>query len=271
MSTFQVGIQLASLRMPFKQALLTAGRLGATAVEIDARTELRPEEVSATGLRQIRKMLADANVRVATVRFATRRGYHVAEELDRRVAATKAAMRMAYELRASYVVNSIGRVPGEPSGETASATSGETWDRLVEVLGDLGDFGARTGAILIARTGTEDGPTLARLLAALEEGSIGVDFDPAGLIESGFSVDEAVRALGSHVRHLRARDAVRDRTEGRGVEVQLGRGSADFPALLGALEDFAYRGVATIERNHADDPQREIAQAVAYLQELSAG
>lgn len=263
MSTFRIGIQLASLRMPFKQALLTAGSLGAKSVEIDARTELRPEEITATGVRQVRKMLADADLRVAAVRFATRRGYHVAEELDRRVAATKAAMRMAYELRAPYVVNSVGRVPDE--------SSGIAWELLVEVLGDLGRFGAKTGATLLARTGTENGPALARLVDAVGEGAIGVDFDPAGLIESGFSVDEAVRALGPHVRLLRARDAVRDRAQGRGVEVQLGRGSVDFPALLGALEDFAFRGHAVIERNTADDPQREIAQAVAYLQELAAG
>lgn len=263
MPTFRIGIQLASLRMPFKQALLTAGRLGAQAVEIDARSEVRPEEISVTGLRQIRKMLSDANLRVATVRFATRRGYHVVEDLDRRVAATKAAMRLAYELRAPYVVNSVGRVPDEPSGAE--------WDLLVQVLKELGNFGARTGAILIARTGTEDGATLARLLAALDAGSVGVDFDPAGLIENGYSVTEAVRELGSCVRHVRARDAVRDRAQGRGVEVQLGRGSADFPALLGALEDFAYRGDLTIERNHSDDPEREIAEAVAYLKQLAAG
>jgi sugar phosphate isomerase/epimerase len=187
----------------------------------------------------------------------------VAEELDRRVAATKAAMRLAYELRAPFVTNSIGRVPDEPTGEA--------WNLLVQVLTDLGNFGARSGAILLARTGTEDGATLARLLSTLDAGSIGVDFDPAGLIENGFSVDDGGRALGSYVRHLRARDAVRDRAQGRGVEVQLGRGSVDFPAVLGALEDFAYRGDVTIERNHADDPQREIAQAVAYLQQLSAG
>jgi sugar phosphate isomerase/epimerase len=263
MSTFGIGIQLASLRMPFKQALLTAGRLGAQAVEIDARTEVRPEEISTTGLRQIRKMLADAAVRVATVRFATRRGYHTPEDLDRRVSATKAAMRMAYELRAPFVVNSIGRVPAEPDGEA--------WNSLMQVLTDLGNFGARTGAMLLARTGTEEGATLAKLLASLEEGSIGVDFDPAGLIENGFSVDDAVRALGPYVRHVRARDAVRDRSQGRGVEVQLGRGSVDFPAVFGALEDFAFRGDVTIERNTTDDPETEIAQAVRYLKNLASG
>jgi sugar phosphate isomerase/epimerase len=248
--------------MPFKQALLIAGSLGAKSVEIDARTELRPEELSATGLRQVRKMLDDSGLRVASVRFATRRGYHVLDELDRRVAATKAAMKMAYELRAPFLVNSVGRVPAD--------VADPAFGILVEVLGDLGRFGARTGAMLAARTGMEDGPTLAKLLSALDEGSIGVDFDPAGLIENGHSIRDAIPALGPYVRLVRARDAVRDRAQGRAVEVQLGRGSVDFPALFGELEDYAFRGNAVIERNAADDPQREIAQAVAYLKELSA-
>ena len=52
----KVGIQLASLRQPFKKALHTAARLGADAVEIDARTELRPSELSQTGARSLQQM-----------------------------------------------------------------------------------------------------------------------------------------------------------------------------------------------------------------------
>ena len=41
--------------------------LGAEAVEIDARNELRPEEMSQTGVRQLRKMLEDLNLRVSAI------------------------------------------------------------------------------------------------------------------------------------------------------------------------------------------------------------
>ena len=36
----------------------------------------------------------------------------------------------------------------------------------------------------------------------------------------------------------------------------LGRGSVDFPALFGALEEHGYRGYVTIERTSPDDPVR---------------
>jgi hypothetical protein len=41
--------------------------------------------------------------------------------------------------------------------------------------------------------------------------------------------------------------------------------------VFGALEDYAFRGDVTIERNAADDPETEIAQAVKYLKNLAAG
>ena len=61
MLQIKVGVQLASLRQTFRQALLTARQMGADAVEIDAREELKSEELSVTGIRQVRKMLDDLN------------------------------------------------------------------------------------------------------------------------------------------------------------------------------------------------------------------
>jgi sugar phosphate isomerase/epimerase len=68
--------------------------------------------------------------------------------------------------------------------------------------------------------------------------------------------------------HVHAKDGVRDLAQGRGVEVPLGRGSVDFPSLLGALEEKGYRGYFTIERENAEDPQAEVGQAVQYLRNL---
>ena len=42
MLQIKVGVQLASLGLPLRKGLLTAREMGAEAVEIDARSELRP-------------------------------------------------------------------------------------------------------------------------------------------------------------------------------------------------------------------------------------
>jgi sugar phosphate isomerase/epimerase len=258
----QIAIQLSSLRQPFRKALATAARLGVRGVEIDARGELRPQELGQTGMREVRRLLEEYELRVAAVGFRTRRGYDVPDELDQRVAATKSAMTFAAELGGPYVVNQVGRVPDEPGGAG--------WNLLVQTLADLGRHGQHVGATLAAQTGSEDGAALARLVDTLPASSLGVDLDPGNLIIHGFSPLEAVESLGARIVHVHARDATRDLARGRGLEVSLGRGSADFPALLGGLENYAYRGYFTIARQDAENPEFEIGEAVKYLANVAS-
>lgn len=260
MPQLKIGIQLASLRQPFKKALHTAAQLGAQGVEIDARGEIKPHDLTRTALRELRKLLDDLGLKVSAVGFRTRRGYNVPQDLEARVEATKAAMQMAYDLGTSVVVNQVGRVPQE--------STGAEWDLLVEILKELGAHGQKVGALLAAETGSESGADLARLLAALPPGTIGANLDPGNLIVNGYSPLEAVQALGPAIVHVHAKDGVRDLAQGRGLETPLGRGAADFPALLGALEEHDYRGFFTIERAASADPLFEIGQGVKFLKNL---
>ena len=260
MPPLKIAVDLASLRLPFKPALLAAKRLGAEAVEIDARGEINPQQLSHSGRRQLRKLLDDLDLRVAAVSFRTRRGYDSAQDLERRIEATKRAMEFAYSLSASLVVNAVGRVPEK--------SEGPTWTTLVEALTDLGGYGQHVGATLAAETGSEAGADLARLLAALPPGALAACLNPGNLIINGFSSLDAVQALGADIRYVHAKDGVRDLAQGRGVETLLGRGAADFPALLGALEEHGYRGYWTVVRERSENPLAEIGQAVSYLQSL---
>ena len=207
-------------------------------------------------------MLEDLQLSVCAVTFRTRRGYNVLEDLDRRIDATKAAMDFAYQIGANVVVNQIGRVP--------EAAEGAEWDLLLESLSDVGKHGQRCGAVLAAKTGSESGPTLAKLIEALPDGSLFANYDPGNLIINSFSADEALHALARHIRHVHAKDGVRDLAQGRGLEVPLGRGSVDFPTILAVLEQQGYRGYLTIERNNPSDPIGEVGAAVSYLRQSQA-
>jgi sugar phosphate isomerase/epimerase len=267
MLALKIGIQTASLRQQLRQSVQTAASLGADAVEIDARKELLPALQSQTALRQFRKMLDDLNLRVCALAFPTRRGYDNLEDLDRRVAATKETMKMAFSLGASIVVNQVGQIPAPPDAENQNEEHNH-WHCLLEVLSELGHFGDHHGAYLAAETGSESGSRLAELLAQVSGASVGATLNPGNLIINGFSPLEAIGALGSSIVYVRARDAVQDAGRGEGIEVALGRGSADFPALLGGLEEHDYRGYITIERRESQDPIFEIGQAVQYLRNL---
>ena len=254
-------VSLESLKLPFRQALAAAAEIGAEAVEINARTMLRPQELSRTGVRQIRKWLGDYSLDIAAVSFPTRRGLHVLQDLDKRLDGLKGAMTMANELGCRIVSNQIGKIPDESETESHGT--------MVAALTDLAAHSLKAGAWLAIRTGPDDGLRTSALLQRLPDGAIGVDFDPAELMLYGHSPSETLKPLSAMVSHFRARDAVRDLSLGRGVEVQLGRGSIDLPALLAQLEEHQYRGFITVERRDTEgNPKLECAQAIEYLTNL---
>lgn len=259
MPALRIGIQTRSLRLPLRRAIDVAAQLGADGIEIDARAELPPGELSQTGLREFRKLLKDRKLAVSAVSFLTRRGYDSPDDLERRVMATQGAMRFAEMLGADVVINRIGQVSEEDDPRFGA---------LVEVLSGLGAFGDRVGARLAAQTGVASGPQLARLLAALPDQTIGVDLHPGALIHHGHDPAEAVAVLGSNVIHVHACDAVRDLAQRQVIDVELGRGTADLPNLLGQLEEYNYRGWITIECPNSRDPLTEMSNAVAFLRSL---
>lgn len=259
MPGIKVGVQLSSFGQPFKKALLTAASLKVDSIEIDARTELRPSEVSGTALRQIRKMLSDLNMRIVAVRFQTRRGYDCPDELDRRVAATKDVMKMAGELGARVVVNQIGRIP--ESFEDASH------EMLRSVLSDLGRFAQHHGAFLGCETGSEPLAHVLKLIEALPEGSLGVTLNPGNLIANGYDLND-LRSISQHVLLVHAKDAIQDRAKGRGMDVPLGRGLAEFPEIAAILEERRFSGAFVIDREASKTSFAEVELAVQFLRNL---
>jgi sugar phosphate isomerase/epimerase len=253
----RIAVQLSSFAQPLKKALQTAARLGAHGVEIDARTDIRPKELTDTGRRQLKKWMDDMNLRVASVRFQTRRGFDVLEDLERRLDATKAAMRLAYALGAKVVVNQIGIVPED--------TAHPAYSQLQACLADLARFGQHIGAMFAPETGSEPGERLAKIIESTSEKAIGITFNPGNLIANDFSPSDALEACASHILLVHARDAVRDLSRGRGLDVPLGRGSVDFASILGRLEVEQFPGWFVIDREHSQSSTEEVGYAISYL------
>jgi len=258
MAELKIAVRLSAIQMPVKRALETVARMGANAIELDARNGLRPDDLSETGLRQFKKMLTDLNLRVASVRFQTRRGYDVQQDLEQRVDATKSAMQFAYQLGSPVVVNQIGSIPDSPDDPG--------WATFQDVIQDIGRFGARIGAFFAAETGTESGEKLANFLGDEDDAFIAVALNPGQLIVNRFDVTDAVSRLKRRIQIVNAVDGVLDLAAGRGINVPLGQGTADFPQLLGMLEDIQYRGHFVVGR--ADSSLDELQQGVQYLRNM---
>lgn len=260
MLAIRIGIPLLPLQLPLRKGLHIAAEMGVEAVEIDARNDTNFVDLSRTGVREVRKLLEDLNLRISCVRFRTRRGYDTLADLERRIDATKRAMTLSYDLGCNVVTNYIGRIP--PTNDHPAFST------LVDALSDLGRHGQRCGAMLAAETAGDDADSWKRLFAALPAGAILVDLNPAAIVLNSQSPREVTAAVAEYVGHVHASDATRDVTAGRGIVTELGQGSAEFPELLGLLEEKQYQGYITVVPEATDYPREEIVQSVRYLRAL---
>ncbi len=258
LAELKVAIRLDCMRLPIRRALAAAAQMGASAVELNARSDIHPSQLSDTGLRQLRKMLNDLDLNVAALRFQTRRGYDNPHDLDRRVEGTKSAMLLAQRLGCPVVVNQLGGIP--------DSEEHPTWSSMQSVIDDLGRHGARVGAFLAAETGAESGEKLESLLGSRDDGFVAVALNPGQLIVNRFSVHDAIAALKQRIQLVCAVDGVLDLAAGRGVSVPLGQGTADFPELVGMLEDVPYRGSFVVGRDNS--AAVELQQGVQYMKNL---
>ncbi|MEM6691008.1 MAG: sugar phosphate isomerase/epimerase family protein [Planctomycetota bacterium] len=269
MQTGKLAVRVGSFPMRLPQALQRVAEWGVRSVELDGKlfqqSEASPGSsnsdtglMSETGLRSFRKMLSDLELSVAAIRFHSRRGYATLDRLDARVDATKRMMHLAGRVGAPVVINSIGKIP-----ENEEDSSYQT---LVEVVDDLGRYGARVGAFFAAETGANSGACLDKLLTTTSDGYVAVALNPGQWVIEGHDVIESTKAIAHRTRCLLAIDGVTDLSVGRGIAVPLGQGIVDFAMLFGILEERGFDG-SVIAGRHDSSPN-EVADAIEYLRSL---
>lgn len=236
----KISIPTRRLAPSLAAALPVAARLGVEGIEIDLRSELPARDVSQTAARHLRKLMDDCRLSFGSAVFPTRSGLAEAEGIERRLDALRQAMHAASRLGCRVLVVRPGRVP--PQDDAAGSS------RLMQVLSELGNLGQREGVTPTLESGPNSPAEIAGLIDALPPGLLGANLHPGQLLQAGHNPIETVGMLGARITHVYAADAVHDPDARRVVDVELGRGAAELPDLLGALEGIDYRGWVTIDQ-----------------------
>ncbi len=257
MPLLKIGLRIECLRLPTRQALRQAAELGVQGVQVNAVGELAPDNLSATGKRELRHLVNSLGLSLTALGFPTRHGFNTAEGLEGRIAAAQKVLGLSYELRAPIVTGIIGRVPEDETHPTRQL--------LADSMRVVGSHAERVGAVFAIETGTESCATLRRFIDALGGLGLRANLDPANLLVKGYDPILAVRELNEAIVHTHARDAVRESGGELGREATPGDGDLDWNEYLGALEEVGYRGWFVIEREQSDNPQRDVARAVEFL------
>jgi sugar phosphate isomerase/epimerase len=262
MNPLQIAIATRCLNRPLKGAVALASQLGAGGVQLDARTELKPSEISATGRRELLHMLDDVGLAVASLDFPIRSPLAARERLDARVQALKQTMDFAYQLKARAVTVKLGGLPSESDAGEMSL--------LLAVLDDLARHANRAGVALALGVGGDSAERVRTVLSEVTSGPIGVDFDPASIVASGRLALEVLDILSTFVGHVVARDAVRE-GDGLANEVPLGRGGVPWDELLARLHEMDYRGWLCVNRTTGEDRPGDAGRAIQFLQSIYRG
>ena len=172
----------------------------------------------------------------------------------------------AHQLQCSVVALHLGFIPHDSS----DALYGEVTDVMREVC----DHAKGNGQNVHLETGQESAEGLLQFIADVERDNLFVNFDPANMILYGTGEPiEALKKVGSFVRSVHCKDGTWADNPGQewGAEVPLGEGDVGMETYLRTLDELGYTGPLTIEREIAQEPERqkeEIGAAVRLLTEL---
>jgi L-ribulose-5-phosphate 3-epimerase len=283
MKPFSIGIIADWLRLPFAESMRRCAELGADGVQLYAvQGEMAPENLTPAMVREKRSIIEDNGLVVSALcGDLGGHGFTRREEIRAKIERSKRIVELALAMGTDIVTTHIGVVPADPDCET--------YHVLQEACGELAAFADSCGAHFAIETGPEPAARLREFLDSLHSRGVAVNLDPANLaMVSGDDPVRAVEILKDYIVHTHAKDGrMLKKTDPQRIydffadggdlcvddyflEVPLGEGDVDFDAYLRALQRIGYQGFLTIEREVGDDPARDIALAVSFLQKRCA-
>jgi len=150
------------------------------------------------------------------------------------------------------------------------------YGEVLAITRELCDHCKSNGQALHLETGQESADGLLQFIGDVERDNLFINFDPANMILYGTGEPiEALKKVGKYVRSIHCKDGKWAAKPGEewGQEVRLGEGDVGFETYLRTLDEIGYTGPLTIEREIAQEPERqkeEIGHAINLLTDLKA-
>lgn len=172
---------------------------------------------------------------------------------------SKRVIDLAKKLECNIVTTHIGTVTAEES---------RTKEIMRGACRELAEYADSIESAFAVETGPERAEVLYEFLESLGAGGVRVNFDPANLVMLiGDDPAAAAKILGKYIVHTHAKDGIKQGKGNGYLELPLGEGGVNFDTYLPALKSTGFDGFLTIEREVGESPERDIRQAVKFLNE----
>ncbi len=277
MYTFSIGVILDSFRTDIPTALAKAAAMGVQGLQVYAtRGAMSPEELVGSKRRDFLRQVQSHGLTISALCGDLGQGFTNAQANPRLIERSKRVLDLAKELDTNIVTTHIGVVPADPNCDR--------YKIMQEACHTLAEYADMMDAHFAVETGPETAERLKGFLDGLGSTGVAVNMDPANLVMvTGDDPVAAVYTLQDYIVHTHAKDGRKLRDvpaeviysnvdsavqEGAAfIELPLGQGDVDFPNYLKALHDIGFEGFLTIEREVGENPEQDIALAVAFLQQ----
>lgn len=276
MLPFSIGVMLDSFRTDIACALDKAQALGAQGIQVYATGgEMSPEELTGEKRKEFLKAVKDHGLVVSALCGDIGAFVHP-ERNPAMIERSKRILDLAKDLETDVVTTHIGVVPADKSHPRYAV--------LQDACGQLAEYADSLNAHFAVETGPEPAATLKEFLDSLHSTGVAVNLDPANFVMvTGDDPVQAVYTLKDYIVHTHAKDGRRlyyqdpevlygmveseMLADPSFIELPLGEGDVDFPNYLKALQEIGFTGFLTIEREVGEDPEKDIALAVRFLEE----
>ena len=278
MNKFPIGVMLESFKLPYREAIETAAKIGAKGLQVHAtRGEFTPDNITAEKKAELKSLLNDNDLVISALCGDLGKGFGKKELNPELIEKSKRIIDLAKELGTNIVTTHIGVVPSDPGHER--------YKIMQEACFELSRYADSMDAKFAVETGPEPSATLKAFLDSLGSKGVSVNLDPANLaMVIGENAVAAVYNLKDYIVHTHAKDGIKllDRNPEiiYGVceekmlldpafkEVPLGQGAVPFKEYLNALTDIGFNGFLTIEREVGETPKDDIILAADFLREV---
>jgi sugar phosphate isomerase/epimerase len=290
-----IAVSSSALSENLREAARGSRAMGFDGLNVElAGRQVELLELSETGQREVRQILNGQNqVLVGLTHRLPAKSLRPEADVDRVLAQVERAIKAARGLRAQVLCVDLGLLPpppptaepprakidsaqaglilipemnaAPPEPTRAQAPVDPAFTASAEtVLRELCQRADRHGVMVALRSELSGFRALEALLVALDCPWFGVDLDPVAVLEDDWSLDEVFDHLGTQIRHVRARDAVRG-TDRRTQPAAVGRGDTPWEALLANLDGAGYRGAVTVDPGALADRAGAARAGLAHL------
>ncbi|GIK16065.1 MAG: hypothetical protein BroJett003_10290 [Planctomycetota bacterium] len=258
----QLGVDLDDLRLPIKEAVPAAARLGFRAIEFGlGNPELSEAAASQSGRRHFLRFAKDYGLAAAAA-SADFPGLRLTDavRVEERIDRTRAVLQAAGAMHVPVVTAGVGALTDAATG-LPSATA-------IEALRQIARDAERSGVIYAIRPSADAPEHLAAFLSSLDTPHVRLCLDPAAMLMSGTSPHRLLALRSGDVVLSHVRDATAGAPGRGGAETAIGEGDVDFLSHLMLLDASGYHGPHIVRRQTSEHPLHDLASAREYLARL---